>query len=71
MRATVSLVAPNLSDAREKARLSFEEFFGADQPFEIVVESAESHTSVEDTKGEGFQVVSWRYDFTAEGAEAC
>ncbi len=65
MRANVSLIAPNLSDAREKAKQAFKDFY-REKPFEIVEESAESHTAVESRGGDGFQVVSWRCDFTAE-----
>lgn len=68
MRANVSFIASNLSDAREKANQAFQDFFG-DQPFEIIEEEAESHAVIQTDRGDS-RVVSWRSDFTAEGAEA-
>jgi len=66
LRANLSLAAPNLSNAREKAELAFKDFYGG-EPFEIVEESAESHTSLQ--AAGGFKVVDWRCDFTAEGGK--
>lgn len=65
MKASVSLIAYNLSKAREQAEEAFTDFY-ADKSFEITEEEAESHTVVEVEGGAVQRVVSWRCDFTAE-----
>jgi hypothetical protein len=65
LKANVSLIASDLSRAREQAEAAFMDFYG-EQSFEVVEEEAESHTVVQFEQGDE-HVVSWRCDFTAEG----